>query len=130
MWSLKCKYEFHKFIGEIMNLRKINNEAFQMLSQEIGMPQDSSQVSKEIENNSTHDELENNHNVINLVFDACYRQTTFKKAARMNSISITEASNILKKFNKNLKYILQDNRRFLNKNWKLEENTIERIKKF
>ena len=85
-----------------------------MLSQEVDMPQDSSQVSKEIENNNTHDELKNNYNVISFVFDACYRQTPFKKAARMNSISITEASKILEKFNTNLKCIHKDNHRFLN----------------
>ena len=59
-----------------------------------------------------------------------YRHTPFKKVARMNSISITETSRIFKRFNKNLKCIYKDIRRFQNKNCKPEANTIERITKF
>ena len=70
---------FTNLLERLWISEKSTMELFQMLSQEVDMPQDSSQVSKEIENNNTHDELKNNYNVISFVFDACYRQTPFKK---------------------------------------------------
>ena len=99
-------------------------------SESIGESLNANCANEQENANSKTDASSNRHALLQTIND-CYRLgVLIEIAARWSKVDIGEAKKSLSLFQRNLKLIRRDNRRFLNKTTKIIHDTLKMIKEF